>query len=411
MRLGPAELDAERCELRLEARRVRMEPRVFAVLAHLVRHAGRVVGREELIDAIWGSADVSDWAVARAVKEVRRVLARSGCGASIETVRGRGFALRLPAPVFPRGPPFVGRADVVAQLDEALVAAALGAGQIVLLEGEAGIGKTRTWLEFAPRARQRGARIAASRCDPLAATNPFWPWAQLLRAAAREEEAFAASLPDPDRSLLAQVFPGIAPPAAPAAPCDPGTPDQARLRLFEAVLCALGARGCDAPRVLWIDDLQWADADSLRLLAYVARGVATLPILLIAALRRPDGATAGEGGEAAGSILRAGARALRLRGLGRGEVEALWRALRADVPDAATLDRLLARTRGNPFFLVHLLRQDDPEHALAGRDGVRTAARDLLGGLSSEGTELLAMAAVAGEECDVNVLAGALERP
>lgn len=175
-----------------------------------------------------------------------------------------------------------------------------------------------------------------------------------------DAEALGRSLSDADRALLAQAFPGLALAQPAAAHGVVDGPEQAPLRLFEAVVRAFTVPPARAPRVLWIDDLQWADADSLRLLAYLGRSVASLPVLLVGALRPPALATGSPDRPDVRDLVGTAARRLPLGGLAREEIATLWRALRADAPAARALDLLLGRTAGNPFFLVHLLRQDDP---------------------------------------------------
>lgn len=91
-RFGEFEIDPERYLLRRRGEAVPVEPRVLEVLAHLVENAGRVVGRDELLDEVWGTLHVTDSALTHAVAEARTALGDSaGEERWIETVYGRGY--------------------------------------------------------------------------------------------------------------------------------------------------------------------------------------------------------------------------------------------------------------------------------------------------------------------------------
>src|SRR5262249_13857242 len=123
---------------------MKVEPRVFDVLLHLLRHRERVVAKQELLDAFWPGLAVSDSVLPRCVAAARRAVGRR----AIRTAHGRGyqFAVRaeaLPsAPEAPRGAEpgdaFVGREDALGELRAALAAAAAGRGGVALLAREAG---------------------------------------------------------------------------------------------------------------------------------------------------------------------------------------------------------------------------------------------------------------------------------
>lgn len=89
---GDCELDLERYELRRAGVRVHLEPQVFDLLRYLLEHAGRVVAKEELLDAVWGDRFVSDTTVTTRIKEVRRAIGDSGEAQRwIRTIRRRGY--------------------------------------------------------------------------------------------------------------------------------------------------------------------------------------------------------------------------------------------------------------------------------------------------------------------------------
>ncbi len=172
VRFGPFSIDREQYELRRDGEVIPCEPQILEVLSYLVEHRARVVGRDELIDAIWKRRFVSDSAVSRAIKEVRRLLGDTGAESRwIKTVYGRGFtfvgeALNIdrpePEPAGATSPasgmaplpvpltPLVGRERELSEAGELL-----GKTRILTLTGAAGTGKSRLALELAERARDR----------------------------------------------------------------------------------------------------------------------------------------------------------------------------------------------------------------------------------------------------------------
>lgn len=92
-RFGAFSLDTERYELRHDGETVAAEPKVLEVLAHLVANRHRVVAKDELVERVWGGQFVSDSAVSRAIREVRRALGDTAAESNwVKTVYGRGFA-------------------------------------------------------------------------------------------------------------------------------------------------------------------------------------------------------------------------------------------------------------------------------------------------------------------------------
>ena len=160
LRFAPFRLDlgAERLWRGEEARP--LTRKAFAVLGYLVRHAGRLVTKDELVAAVWAVPYVSDMAMATCIREIRRALdEQAQTPRFVETVRGRGYRFCAPVTVIPldteqsvvRDPPsgaicltepLVGREAEMARLQQCWVQAQRGARQVVFVTGEAGIGKT-----------------------------------------------------------------------------------------------------------------------------------------------------------------------------------------------------------------------------------------------------------------------------
>jgi len=137
------ELDRELYRLRRRGRPIKLEPKVFDVLLHLLEHRDRVVTKAELLDALWPGEALSESVLPRAIAAARRAVGDTRSKARvIETVHGRGYrfvaAVREadagaaePAPPAPASP-FVGRARTLGRLEQALDAALAGRGRILV---------------------------------------------------------------------------------------------------------------------------------------------------------------------------------------------------------------------------------------------------------------------------------------
>src|ERR687888_574562 len=173
-----------------------------------------------------------------------------------------------------QGERLVGRDAALAVLRAALQGAARGRGELVLLAGEAGIGKTALAAELARQADAAGALVLWGQCWQGEAVPAYWPWVQVLRAAAEADPE--AALGDAGRLLS----------GGDGAPAGRGEePTAARFRLFDAVVRVLAGLAGRQPLVLVLDDLHWADEASLRLLRFAARHLAPSPVLLLGTYR------------------------------------------------------------------------------------------------------------------------------
>ena len=180
------ELRAGSCELLRSDRPTDLQLKPTRLLLYLIDNRDRVVPKTELLDQVWPDANVSESAFTTAVGEIRRVLDDHGATQRlIRTSRGRGYQFVADVNELVRGPegvpPFVGRGATLTVLREALETAQGGRGQIVLLTGEPGIGKTRTAEELVAIARSRVLATSVARCFEGDGAPPYWPWTQILR--------------------------------------------------------------------------------------------------------------------------------------------------------------------------------------------------------------------------------------
>ena len=166
--------------------------------------------------------------------------------------------------------PLVGRAAAFTQLVGSFQQARQGQPQAVLVEGEAGIGKTRLARDFGAWARAQGADVLSGQAFEMAGRLPYQPLVEAVRQRLEEENAPEDLLDDLWLAELSRLLPELRVryPDLPAPAEDELT---AKGRLFEAVARLLDALGQRAPLVLLLDDLQWVDGASLDLLRYLGR--------------------------------------------------------------------------------------------------------------------------------------------
>ena len=294
-------------------------------------------------------------------------------------------------------PGLVGRGPSVRELSAAVGALPAGEGAFVLLAGEPGMGKSAL-LRFAVRcANESGIAVYAAQCAPVPGAPPLWCWSQVIRAVRADGEV--------DRWLAEHLIDPDLPPEAPAT-------DQ-RFRLYEAVASALESRSAGGGLLVAIDDLQWADDESLALLGFLARRLAASPVLLLGSYRDVE----------AGALLRdvAGrAEVLTLLGLDTSAVTDLIAQIQGTRPavDLATI--VHERAGGNPLFVRELTRlavarggwsSTTTFGAPAVPDNIAAILRERLDRLSGSSREVLVAAALVGPDWAPTLVAAVLDRP
>ncbi len=324
---------------------------------------------------------------------------------------------RRPAPLAPgratppaADAPLVGRQTELTRLRQRLQAAWRGTGQVILVTGEAGIGKSRLVEELAAAATARGTRVLVGRAFETEQILPFRPWVDALRGGqALREMREAPAVSSSRRSELARLFPELGSGDAP-----PPITREGHLRLFESLDAVLAELARSQPVLVLLEDLQWADEMSMRLFAFVARRLVERPILLVASARDEDLAEAPtltrlvdelaalpHVDHVALGALSASATATLVRALARVGSHATGLA--------DTVDRVWALSEGNPFVIVETMRAlregrlpDGAGVELPRRVREMIAAR--LGRLSPRAQELARLASVFTREVEYPVL-------
>ena len=295
----------------------------------------------------------------------------------------------------------VGRKSLRATLTAAVEALADGRGALVLLTGEAGIGKTRLLNEAERDAANRGVRVvrAAGWDDP--GVPSFWVWTQVVRALAdgREPDALRVAWKghaDRALSLLPEV-----PEGSRSAEIDDGAP-ATRFPLFDAVASVVASAAREDPLLLVIDDLHWADQGSLRLLRFLGTTTTSAPLLVLGAYREHESTSTDLDG------LRDRALVLPVPPLSVAEVQRLLASQHRLHATRADAQRVADRTGGNPLFVGEIGRLaaarglDVVGDALPA-SAVGTIARRVAR-LSQPAADVLGTAAVAGPAIDVGLL-------
>jgi DNA-binding SARP family transcriptional activator/DNA-binding GntR family transcriptional regulator len=301
---------------------------------------------------------------------------------------------------------FVGRAGELARLEHAFAAAADGHGTIALVAGPAGIGKTVLASELARRARRRGATVLSGRCiDLVGAGLPYLPLVEALRPLCSSGRLDAL------RDALVEL-PRLHPDLADGTPLTPhGEGAESRLRLFAEVVTVLEHVGRDAPVVLLIEDLHWADGSTLDLVAYLAHAIQDRRILVVATHR-----TDATQPEHALHRLDAGLRraattvAVELAPLPCEDIEAIVAASSDAALPAELTATVCERAEGNPFFAKQLAVA-----AERGEQRLPRALRDLLladvARLDANSRSVLRVLAVAGRDVPYRLVAAVLSLP
>lgn len=327
--------------------------------------------------------------------------------------------------IAPHAWPLVGRGAELAQLHE-LHRQARGSGRLIVLEGEAGIGKSRLAETMFVGAQQQGALGVAGRCYEGEQNLAYAPFVQILRAAMRLPNS-PALLQQMDAHRLAELrrlVPELdSPPVEVVA--EPGEAAGARTRLFEAVAHTLflllsGNNESVLPGIVLIDDIQWADHASLDLFAYLVHRLAAYPLCLLVTQR------SGEPEQeqrlravVADAQRRHSADVLKL---GRLDVQAVAHLVQSVQPgpgrnplSPALADRLHAEAEGLPFFVVEYLEALSAQNlssdlAWPRPEGIRDLLRSRLARVGETEQQLLATAAVIGRSFGFEALRAASGR-
>lgn len=332
--------------------------------------------------------------------------------------------LAIPIPVrLARAPEFfAGRVEELDDLTSSWKRVRAGEGALVVLAGEAGIGKTSLVGAFGRRVHDEGGAVLYGRCDEDLGVA-YQPWRGALEHLVEHaDEALLSGHVDSRGGDLVRLVPGLAR-RLDAPPPTSTDPEAERFLLFGAVADLL-ARA--APLVLVLDDLHWADRPSLQLLRHVVSADAFSGLLIVATYRPTDVDDSHPLVETLAALHRTDRiRVVDVAGLDDVEVLELMEAAaghRLGDDGVALRDALVAETSGNPFFVGELLRhlaetgaivKDRAGRWLAGSGlwsgglpvSVRHVVARRVGRLGPQVEEALRTASVIGREFELSLLA------
>lgn len=327
--------------------------------------------------------------------------------------------------------PFVGREEERRSLVDHMERVLAGPGGVVLLEGEPGVGKTRLAFEAADDAKWRGFEVSWGTCAS-GALRPFAPLVEVLESlgSLRVEQLFE-QVPSVWLGEALRLAPGLGKESHRSALPAPLRPAEESTRMREALVHTLGALGEITPHLVVVDDVQWADRDTLGVIAQLARRLASSRILLLLLYRSEEA----RGDPQVWDMLRDGD---RVAGLGRVVLsplsvfeleEMVKRTLGLSRLEPAIAGQLHRQTGGNALFSLEtllalrdrgLLEAGDPAEALrrqlAGRSmpvapRVRSVIDSRMSLLSEDVSAVYELAAVSGHAVDLAVLANGTDLP
>jgi DNA-binding CsgD family transcriptional regulator/tetratricopeptide (TPR) repeat protein len=298
-------------------------------------------------------------------------------------------------------PVMVGRDEQLAELQGAWGTG----GQMLVVQGPAGIGKSRLVREFADWARAMGAPVFAGRCSPASADVPFRPLREALLAASR-----TGLRPSPRLAPFLPAFGALVPEWVETREA---ISDGGSIVLAEGILRLMTEWSApSAPALLIVEDIHWSDHETTKAVDYLADNLAGHPVLVVLTLR--DGEPGAGTDLIDGLLARRVVQAVSLDPLEPTEAEAMVRSC----PNAATLaphliDVVASRSDGVPFFIEELLATtvENTTSTSIVPPSIGVAIETRLNALPDATVQFLRYAAVLGRQFDWHVVAAALRCP
>lgn len=298
-RFPPYQLDVTNQCLWRRNERISLAPKVFAVLEYLVRHAGRLVPQEEILEAVWPDTYVQPEVLRTYILEIRKVLDDPAKRPRyIETSPKRGY--RFIARISPESRPLeglaaaetapnqlVGRGAALAELEGYLQSCRRGQRQLIFVTGEGGIGKTSLVDAFSQQETAHPeTRIGRGQCvEGFAWKEAYYPALEAIGSIVRTADGDEVM-----RVLATQAPTWLAQfPAAVKAEETEGLRREilgaTRERMIRELCDALETLTLERPLVLILEDLQWVDNATLDLLSAIARRRAPAKVMIVATYR------------------------------------------------------------------------------------------------------------------------------
>ncbi len=261
-------------------------------------------------------------------------------------------------------PVSIGREAPLRAVIERLDRAMAGHGTVLLLGGNAGVGKSRLLRELKNEVATREVRVIEGRCSSTESSVPYAPLMNALRfRIERGEGEQVARILGPLRTILTPNFPQL---AANVSATVPGRragkqpaeamPDKTSERPFELIFSVLERLAQEEPLLLILEDIHWADQTSLELLHHIAHRAPPTRLLLIATYRSDELFATHPLRRLLGALARDRVGdELKLEPLSLDDTTDMLRQMLGKEPDAAFATAIWKRSEGNPFFVEELL--------------------------------------------------------
>jgi DNA-binding SARP family transcriptional activator len=318
-----------------------------------------------------------------------------------------------------RGGDFVGREHELAVLQRALERVIGGRGEIILIGGEPGIGKTRMAEEFLRYAAAQGVRTLNGRSYDGDGAPAYWPWVQIVRSyvegrSTAELQAVIGS----GAADIARIAPELRERLPDLEQPPPLDPDGERFRLFDSMTTFLKNAAARSPLALILDDLHSADRSSLLLLEFLAKEISSTGLLIIGTYRHLEVDRSHALTHALGQLTRYDvAERITLDGLTPDDIAFYIEQVTGRPAPDGLAGAIHDQSEGNPFFvreIVRLLieeqRLDNPEDVrswhLTIPHGIRETIALRIAQLGDTAHRVLTTASVAGRDFDLSVVAG-----
>jgi DNA-binding CsgD family transcriptional regulator len=314
--------------------------------------------------------------------------------------------------------PFIGRRPELQALRAALDRAETGSDQLIMLSGDAGMGKTRLCQEVAAEAARRNIPTVWGRCFEEPGAPPYWPWIQAIRAViANWDDTRLRALLGDDAAPIAGIVPEVRKRLGDLPPVAALEANQLRFQLFQAITQLWQRLAAESSLVLILDNLHWADPSSLRLLSFLAADLGAHRLMLLGTYRQTELSREHTLGESLADLTRyPGYQRLQLTGLSREETAQFLQSASGAAVLPEAMAEIYERTEGHPLFLVETVRYLLAEtrkgsslerNAAALRtipEGVREIIGKRLNRLSVSCTRMLAIAACIGRTFSTELL-------
>lgn len=441
------ELDRGRGALLRGGNAVPLRPKAWEVLLFFVDRPGELLSADAILDAVWGGVAVTPKTLANVIGELRQAFGDDPSHPRyIETVHRRGYRFHglgpEPSPSAEPPPPsasipLIGRARELERMNECWQRAMGGQRQMVFLVGEPGIGKTRLIDEFVARlsGERAGGRATAAplvrrgQCvERHGIHEAYMPLLDAISNVSSPEDARAT------HDLLAQFAPTwleLLPGLAPLLDLPPRTQAAGGFgptRMLREGLQFFDVWARQSPVLLILEDLHWADVETIDFLAALARRAQAARLMVVGSFRGAEARLLhGSLAAFADDACLAGATRLALENFSPGEIRIfLERALGGPV-DTELVSIVEDHSDGNPFFVravvdhlsdtghvrfddgVWVCTDFDPGARFPLPDDVRGVIEAQVALLSGDAREVLLAAAAAGEDFDADTVAAALE--